>query len=238
MLILLQCDRQVPTCRQCENSQIVCKYSESNRRGIPTGYLGLLEQRLQKTEEALYKTLSELKLLKDNQSGPDKPTIPALKSYDANTSKQTRMEEWKDYPLESSQDLENWQRYMRSNEVSVQGGERTESQRPNRSPISNEPRAPVPEDTSPPYRGIDMNLSPKYMAPYQGHSIMATDRISNKELSVYAQSHSATSVEGMETAEEFQNDSTETWQGRQASYEDPRLKRSQELSSQLKHIYY
>ncbi|CAG8978599.1 hypothetical protein HYALB_00010960 [Hymenoscyphus albidus] len=102
----------------------------------------------------------------------------------------------------------------------------------------------MPEDTSSSYRGIDMNLSPKFMAPCQGYSIMATDGISNKEPSVYGQSHPATSDEGMEIAEEFQNDSTETWQVKsqifwnQASYEDLRLKRSQALSLQLKHIYY
>ena len=96
----------MPSCTQCETSRIQCRYSESNKRGIPTGYLGLLEQRLNETEAALFGALSELRGL-----GSSKPL-----QRDANPSKMTRMEEWKEYPLQGEGGLERWFQLLGTNQ--------------------------------------------------------------------------------------------------------------------------
>lgn len=97
--------------------------SADDTRGIPTGYLGLLEQRLQKTEEALYKTLSELNLLKSSGHSSDSGNFVSqeLLRRDLNANKHARMEEWKEYPLEGPGAIEKWQRYMRRSEITSDG---------------------------------------------------------------------------------------------------------------------
>ncbi|KAL5331744.1 hypothetical protein ACEPPN_001281 [Leptodophora sp. 'Broadleaf-Isolate-01'] len=84
-------------------------------RGIPTGYLGLLEQRLGETEVLLYHALSELRALKlENTFNPIPETllIPDLIPRDVNRSKQVRMEEWREYRLRTADEVERWRQFL------------------------------------------------------------------------------------------------------------------------------
>ncbi|KAH8653249.1 hypothetical protein BGZ60DRAFT_519762 [Tricladium varicosporioides] len=90
-------------------------------KGIPTGYLGLLEQRLNETEEALYRALAELAALKSraNLSGSGDLQIHDLALRDLNTNKHARMAEWKEYPLKKQEELERWQQFMGPNNIQL-----------------------------------------------------------------------------------------------------------------------
>ena len=78
-------------------------------RGIPSGYLNALEQRLNDTEIALHEALSELAKLRQMVPYAEQPLQPCLSlTRVAQLSKATRMAEWKLYPLNSSQDIERW----------------------------------------------------------------------------------------------------------------------------------
>ncbi|RDW61961.1 hypothetical protein BP6252_11394 [Coleophoma cylindrospora] len=78
-------------------------------RGIPTGYLNALEQRLTETEIALSHALWEIRSLQapDSLVMP-KPNPAAFTSRSDNVSKLTRLTEWKTFPLRSAQDVETW----------------------------------------------------------------------------------------------------------------------------------
>ncbi|KAF8853447.1 hypothetical protein BDZ45DRAFT_77852 [Acephala macrosclerotiorum] len=103
-----KCDRQLPTCGQCVASPRLCKYAESNKRGIPGGYLGALEARLNDTEAALYNALCEIRRLNQSSTFSYTNVSEPISSRQDNTSKASRMSEWKQYPLQSSKDVETW----------------------------------------------------------------------------------------------------------------------------------
>lgn len=107
-------DPERPICGQCEASRSVCKYSESNKRGIPTGYLGLLEQRLNETEKVLYKTLSEL-------AARDGLKAREWTPREAGMSKHERMKEWKEYPLNGEGCIERWRGLFGGSDVPDNG---------------------------------------------------------------------------------------------------------------------
>ena len=80
-----------------------------NFRGIPGGYLGALETRLNETEIALYNALCELRQLKTQRTFTSHPDLSEpLQARQANSSKYSRMTEWASYPLRSSSELEVW----------------------------------------------------------------------------------------------------------------------------------
>jgi hypothetical protein len=80
-----------------------------NIRGIPGGYLGALETRLNETEIALYNALCELRQLKTENSFTNHPDLSEpLQARQANSNKYSRMSEWVTYPLRSSSELEVW----------------------------------------------------------------------------------------------------------------------------------
>jgi hypothetical protein len=80
-----------------------------NFRGIPGGYLGALETRLNETEIALYNALCELRQLKTQSTFTSHPDLSEpLQARQANSSKYSRMTEWASYPLRSSSELEVW----------------------------------------------------------------------------------------------------------------------------------
>ena len=113
-----------PTCGQCASSPQPCKYAENNKRqvhfefchlctdnirGIPGGYLSALEQRLHETEIALYNALCELRKIKSESAFTDHPDLSEpLRSHQAATNKYSRMAEWIRYPLNRSDEVENW----------------------------------------------------------------------------------------------------------------------------------
>jgi hypothetical protein len=95
-------------------------------RGIPTGYLGTLEQRLNETEIALYNALSEIR----NLRGQDQFIValeaaatfvsPEMAPRELNASKLSRMQEWKDYPLNDAAGIERWRGFFSKNEIPAQ----------------------------------------------------------------------------------------------------------------------
>jgi len=86
------------------------RLANSLARGIPTGYLGTLEQRLMETENALSYVLRQLEY-----SGVD--TLSSLAVFEClntaagpetNINKTARMAEWKRFPLRSKNALQEW----------------------------------------------------------------------------------------------------------------------------------
>lgn len=92
-------------------------------RGIPTGYLGNLEQRLNETEAALYSALAELRSLKNDENflTPLSPAStfvpPGLAPRELNANKMSRMAEWKEHPLTDSGAIERWQAFFKRYEI-------------------------------------------------------------------------------------------------------------------------
>lgn len=96
-------------------------------RGIPTGYLGNLEQRLNETEAALYSALAELRSLKNDQhfvtplNSTSTYIPPDLAPRESNANKISRMEEWKEHPLTGFGAIERWQAFFSRYEIPPQG---------------------------------------------------------------------------------------------------------------------
>lgn len=92
-------------------------------RGIPTGYLGNLEQRLNETEAALYRALAELRSLKNDQHfvTPLRPAStfvpPDLAPREPNANKMSRMAEWKEHPLTDSGAIDRWRAFFKRYET-------------------------------------------------------------------------------------------------------------------------
>ncbi|KFY72767.1 hypothetical protein V499_07102 [Pseudogymnoascus sp. VKM F-103] len=118
-----------PSCEQCQAAKLECKYSESNKRGIPTGYLGNLEQRLNETEAALYTALAELRSLKNDQHFVNLPNStslfipPDLAPRELNANKMSRMAEWKEHSLTGSGAIERWRAFFSKYEIPPQADE-------------------------------------------------------------------------------------------------------------------
>jgi hypothetical protein len=84
-------------------------FSADTIRGIPGGYLGALETRLNETEIALYNALCELRQLKTERTFTDHPDLSEpLQARQGNSNKYSRMTEWVTYPLRSSSELAVW----------------------------------------------------------------------------------------------------------------------------------
>jgi hypothetical protein len=105
-------------CRKC------MKLTEDGAcRGIPSGYISALEQRLNDTEIALHEALSELGNLRrivPHAEQPRQPCLPLTRV--AQLSKASRMAEWKQYPLNSPQDIERWWQALRT-AYSIEGSD-------------------------------------------------------------------------------------------------------------------
>jgi hypothetical protein len=95
----------------------------STCRGIPSGYLNALEQRLNGTEIALHEALSEVGKLRQMIPYAEQPRQPCLPlTRVAQLSKAARMAEWKQYPLNTSQDIERWWQTLRT-AYSIEGSD-------------------------------------------------------------------------------------------------------------------
>ncbi|KAI9269657.1 hypothetical protein EDC94DRAFT_376949 [Helicostylum pulchrum] len=49
----IKCDESRPDCRQCQDANILCEYTEPKKRGPRKGYVQLLEERLAQMERKL-----------------------------------------------------------------------------------------------------------------------------------------------------------------------------------------
>ncbi|KFZ08855.1 hypothetical protein V502_09097 [Pseudogymnoascus sp. VKM F-4520 (FW-2644)] len=106
-----------------------------NRIGIPTGYLGNLEQRLNETEAALYSALAELRSLKNDQHfasllNSTTSIPPDLAPRELNANKMSRMAEWKEHPLTGSGAIESWRAFFSRYEIPSQAEENVAVDRP------------------------------------------------------------------------------------------------------------
>lgn len=95
-----KCDRLLPSCSQCSNTNANCTYPELHKRGFPEGYMSGLEQRLIETEIALLQAL--------NHSPIPSSITNRFSKVNSSTSKASRMEEWKSLPLTTTSDRQIW----------------------------------------------------------------------------------------------------------------------------------
>lgn len=81
-------------------------------RGIPPGYVSSIEQRLLKTEIALFEALSALDVPFDEKQSSKFQLShrDVLSAYHAAQSKEAKMEEWKKLPLDYVEQRQSWQR--------------------------------------------------------------------------------------------------------------------------------
>ncbi|KAH8588338.1 hypothetical protein B0O99DRAFT_362433 [Bisporella sp. PMI_857] len=107
-----KCDRQLPACTPCRSSGAMCHYPPSNKRGIPSGYIYALEQRLLETETALFDALSASSLSLQNDSGTriKSNSYDCFSEHSTAQSKEAKMEEWERLPLMFADQRQNWLR--------------------------------------------------------------------------------------------------------------------------------
>ncbi|KFX85803.1 hypothetical protein V490_09399 [Pseudogymnoascus sp. VKM F-3557] len=106
-----KCDRTLPTCSSCKSTGMTCLYPQSNKRGIPSGYISSLEERLIETEIALFEALSFINThFHQDSSIRTKPSQnrDAFTEYNMSLSKQAKVEEWKCIPLTSEDQRKTW----------------------------------------------------------------------------------------------------------------------------------
>ena len=96
-----------PTCSQCRNFSLHCRYQEGGKRGLPAAYMTCLEQRLQETESALSATLFSLQDVNGFDS-LERHIIDAGSPPGHTRSKAEKQNEWKRLPLQTSEDLKIW----------------------------------------------------------------------------------------------------------------------------------
>ncbi|ORY69085.1 uncharacterized protein BCR38DRAFT_482557 [Pseudomassariella vexata] len=101
-----KCDRKLPICTQCTATAAKCNYPEQNRRGIPAGYLNMLEKRLVETERALFFALAEIHAgIVDND---EYPNAALLATRPSTKSKSEMMAAWAKQPLGSRERAKSW----------------------------------------------------------------------------------------------------------------------------------
>lgn len=74
-------------------------------RGLPTGYLGALEQRLTDTEAALHDAITHLHRVKDT---PNIRPVRLNSARQSKTTKGSRLAEWAKFPLNSPEEVQRW----------------------------------------------------------------------------------------------------------------------------------
>jgi hypothetical protein len=95
-----------PTCLQCQNSLLLCQYQEGGKRGLPAAYIAALEMRLAETETALSTSLIALQELDGLQLlGHD---LRGRSTSTRQRSKAEKVEEWRQLPLQTSEQLKAW----------------------------------------------------------------------------------------------------------------------------------
>ncbi|KAH6106686.1 hypothetical protein HBI69_178960 [Parastagonospora nodorum] len=105
-----RCDRELPTCTQCASSGIDCRYPPVNKRGIPSGYLSYIEQRLLDTEVVVFELLSavyksHVPIQPQRLSEAERQALADLSQKQAKSAK---IEEWKRLPLDTDKHRHEW----------------------------------------------------------------------------------------------------------------------------------
>ncbi|KAH8806036.1 hypothetical protein F5884DRAFT_468578 [Xylogone sp. PMI_703] len=107
-----KCDRRLPLCSQCSSIGALCQYPQSNKRGIPAGYISSLEQRLLETEVALFEALSVINnpQYRNDETHTESSLAGVLSDQSTRQSKEAKIEEWKRLPLRTSAQRQTWWR--------------------------------------------------------------------------------------------------------------------------------
>ncbi|OJK01769.1 hypothetical protein ASPACDRAFT_116747 [Aspergillus aculeatus ATCC 16872] len=100
-----KCDRTLPVCTQCSPDPSKCVYPESGKRGLPLGYLNLIEQRLADTEQALFEALTTIRELNASHGGM---VVQTTRKAADMRPKNARMQEWSQLPLSGWAERERW----------------------------------------------------------------------------------------------------------------------------------
>ncbi|KAH7080910.1 hypothetical protein FB567DRAFT_115638 [Paraphoma chrysanthemicola] len=118
-----KCDREIPRCSQCATSGSSCQYPPVNKRGIPSGYLSFIEQRLFETElvvfellSAIYKSQRPIEL--QHVSHLERQVLADLSQKQ---SKSLKIEEWKSLPLTTDESRHEW--WLRRHELIAHNGQ-------------------------------------------------------------------------------------------------------------------
>ncbi|OSS43938.1 hypothetical protein B5807_11348 [Epicoccum nigrum] len=106
-----KCSREIPICSQCAALRVACQYPQMNKRGIPSGYVSLIEQRLVETELLVLELLSALQETGgsiENQHRLSENQRRLLEHIAQKQSKTDKIEEWKCFPLGTDQQRQAW----------------------------------------------------------------------------------------------------------------------------------
>ncbi|KAF2186002.1 hypothetical protein K469DRAFT_707188 [Zopfia rhizophila CBS 207.26] len=105
-----KCDRELPVCSQCNASGSTCRYPQIHKRGIPSGYISFIEQRLLETElvvfellTAIYQSHTPIDQFRSHESARQ-----AVADFSGKQSKSAKVEEWKYFPLASDEQRQRW----------------------------------------------------------------------------------------------------------------------------------
>ncbi|KAH0347123.1 hypothetical protein KCU81_g3602, partial [Aureobasidium melanogenum] len=105
-----KCDRKIPTCSQCIHAGQTCTYPGTSKRGLPSGYIASIEDRLAQTEAALLQALSTIHGSQVESRSP--PAIPEKpRDMEFNEVRIAKVEEWQKYPLDTEEHQRNWMQY-------------------------------------------------------------------------------------------------------------------------------
>ncbi|KAI5268123.1 hypothetical protein E4T47_07880 [Aureobasidium subglaciale] len=107
-----------PSCSQCVHASQTCTYPGTSKRGLPSGYIAKIEERLAQTEAALLQTLSSLHALEAQRVREVREPVQALsalserpRELEFNEIRMAKVETWKAYPLENEPQQVEWMRH-------------------------------------------------------------------------------------------------------------------------------
>ncbi|KAH6625551.1 hypothetical protein C7974DRAFT_396279 [Boeremia exigua] len=106
-----KCSREIPICSQCTVTGVTCRYPQINKRGIPSGYVSLIEQRLHETEIFVLEVLSVLQELGasvEQRHRLSNNQRQLLTDIAQKQLKSDKIEEWKSSPLGTDQQRQAW----------------------------------------------------------------------------------------------------------------------------------
>ncbi|PVH95321.1 hypothetical protein DM02DRAFT_675568 [Periconia macrospinosa] len=105
-----KCSRTIPACAQCTASGASCRYPNGNKRGIPPGYISVLEKRLLETELVLFESLCalyaspvQIEPFRSSQAQRE-----AIAEFSYKQSKTEKLEEWNTCSLGADCDRMSW----------------------------------------------------------------------------------------------------------------------------------
>ncbi|KAH7310243.1 hypothetical protein BKA65DRAFT_518696 [Rhexocercosporidium sp. MPI-PUGE-AT-0058] len=105
-----KCDRTLPICTQCSSSDSTCQYPQSSKRGIPSGFISNLEQRLLETEAALFEALLFIDTQSHQNPLPEEESLQRGEFIQRGRGqpRDAKVEEWKRLPLNSAEHQRAW----------------------------------------------------------------------------------------------------------------------------------